>query len=408
MNHFIRLIQRYTTGEGNTERRVMDLSLSDGILWSIYSSMTSSYIVPLTIFLLGSRDPAGLIVGLPLLVVPLSQYFAYHRSKESKDLRKTTLLITLVDRFLWLPIVIMLFVKISFIYDVVFIILFLSTRTFFASFSGTTWTLWVPFLISPGKRNRYFSIRNFYMKIFSVIGYFIGIVIFAANLEEKMQYTILIVIALAFSTASLLIMRSIPSSSVIEEKKVNRSWSRPFIVFLIGISLFTLTTSGLGTYFQYYLIDRNYLALPITYYSVLMILTSFSFIISQIFWGRIANLIGNSKSLVIAGFLFFSVPLILLFYHSLLSAIFASMIIGIASSNASLNIFNEMLFRASEEKVKSVSSYNTVQALSQGGGPIIGNAILIASHYDIYVLFLSFLLLSLLSTALLITYTSRY
>ena len=409
MQELISKIIRFTRGEGNVEKKVMDLSMSDGVLWSVYSSITSSYLVPLTIFILGSRDPAGLIVGFPLFIVPVAQYFAYHKSRVTSDLRRTTLFITFLDRILWLPLILLLFLNIPFVYDVIFIITFLSARTFFASFSGTTWTLWVPFLISESKRNEYFSKRNFYMKIFSLIGFLIGIGIFSLNIHEKIQYTVLIVISLIFSTASLLVMRNIPSSNLINERYSGKSgWNRSFLLFLAGIGLFGLIYSGLITYFQYYLIDKNYLGMPVAYYSILMIIISLSFILSQIFWGRLANNIGNSKSLLIAGILLFCIPLLLIIYHSFISAVAASILFGMVISNSSLNIFNEMLRRASNEKVKSVSSYNTLQSLSQGSGPIIGNFILLNSHYDIFTLFTWFLVLSLLSILILLIYTLRY
>ena len=409
MQELISKIIRFTRGEGNVEKKVMDLSMSDGVLWSVYSSITSSYLVPLTIFILGSRDPAGLIVGFPLFIVPVAQYFAYHKSRVTSDLRRTTLFITFLDRILWLPLILLLFLNIPFVYDVIFIITFLSARTFFASFSGTTWTLWVPFLISESKRNEYFSKRNFYMKIFSLIGFLIGIGIFSLNIHEKIQYTVLIVISLIFSTASLLVMRNIPSSNLINERYSGKSgWNRSFLLFLAGIGLFGLIYSGLITYFQYYLIDKNYLGMPVAYYSILMIIISLSFILSQIFWGRLANIIGNSKSMLIAGILLFCIPLLLIIYHSFISAVAASILFGMVISNSSLNIFNEMLRRASNEKVKSVSSYNTLQSLSQGSGPIIGNVILLNSHYDIFTLFTWFLVLSLLSILILLIYTLRY
>lgn len=271
-----RILRRYVKGEGIEEKRVKDLSLSDGILWSVYSSAMSSYLVPLTFFILKSKDPAGIIIGVPFLVVPIAQFFAYHHSKVASDLRRTTLIMTLLDRVLWLPLVLLLFIRIPFIDDVVYIILFLSLRTFFASFSGTTWTLWVPFLVPIGERNQYFSIRNFYMKIFSLVGLLIGIGIFSVSLGERLQFTFLILISLLFSTASLLIMRKIPSSNLTNESTMTKDSRNKHFVLLLGcVGLFVLSYSGLFTYFQLYLVDKNYMHVPLTFYSALMILVSF-------------------------------------------------------------------------------------------------------------------------------------
>jgi MFS family permease len=404
-----RILRRYVKGEGIEEKRVKDLSLSDGILWSVYSSATSSYLVPLTFFILKSKDPAGIIIGVPFLVVPIAQFFAYHHSKVASDLRRTTLIMTLLDRVLWLPLVLLLFIRIPFIDDVVYIILFLSLRTFFASFSGTTWTLWVPFLVPIGERNQYFSIRNFYMKIFSLVGLLIGIGIFSVSLGERLQFTFLILISLLFSTASLLIMRNIPSSNLRNESTMTKDSRNKHFVFLLGsVGLFVLSYSGLLTYFQLYLVDKNYMHVPMTFYSALMILISFSFIISQIYLGKLANIIGNSRSLIIGGVLLLAVPLLLVFSRSIQAAIAESILFGVVQSISSLNIFNEMLLRASDRKVKSVSSFNTVQSLALGSGPVLGNIIIIFSRIDIYSLFAAFFFLSLLSLLLFVIYTLRY
>ncbi len=403
------LLRRFTRGDGSAERKVMDLSLSDGVLWSVYSSITSYYLVPITIFILGVKDPVGLIVGIPFLIVPLAQLFAYKKAKKTNDLRKTTLLITLMDRILWLPLVFFIFIRISFYIDVLSIILILSIRTFFASFSGTTWTLWVPFLISPEKRNRYFSLRNSYMKVFSLIGLFIGTAIFATNMGKMNQYALLIIISLIFSSASLLIMRNIPTSNLINESAGSRgSLDKKFILFLSSIGLFILVSSGFVTYFQYFLIDTRFLHLSLTLYSWIMIIISISYIVSQIFWGRIANIIGNAISLTIGMGLFVLLIVLLVFFNSIISVFASAIILGIVQSNTSLNIFNEMLKRASAKKVKSVSSYNTIQSLAQGGGPIIGNALMIVFTFNIHYLFISFVVLAFISLILFIIYTSRY
>ena len=136
--------------------------------------------------------------------------------------------------------------------------------------------MWVPFLVPIGERNQYFSIRNFYMKIFSLVGLLIGIGIFSVSLGERLQFTFLILISLLFSTASLLIMRKIPSSNLTNESTMTKDSRNKHFVLLLGcVGLFVLSYSGLFTYFQLYLVDKNYMHVPLTFYSALMILVSF-------------------------------------------------------------------------------------------------------------------------------------
>jgi MFS family permease len=129
---------------------------------------------------------------------------------------------------------------------------------------------------------------------------------------------------------------------------------------------------------------------------------------SQIYLGKLANIIGNSRSMLIGGVLLLAVPLLLVFSHSIQATIAVSILFGVVQSISSLNIFNEMLLRASDRKVKLVSSFNTVQSFALGSGPVLGNIILIFSRIDIYSLFAAFFFLSLLSLLLFVIYTWRY
>ena len=69
--YFRRGYRKWFLGSGTDEEKTMDLSISDGVFWTIYSNMTSPYIVAFSILVIGPTAPVGYIIGIPYLVVPL-------------------------------------------------------------------------------------------------------------------------------------------------------------------------------------------------------------------------------------------------------------------------------------------------------------------------------------------------
>lgn len=115
----------------------MNLSITDGIFWTVYSNMTSPYLVAFSLLIIGPAAPVGYIIGVPYLIVPLAQYIAVKISRKSQDLRDLTIRITFFDRIVWIAIAFLAFLK-GFLLLSLLLIILLSFRTFFSSFSGTT------------------------------------------------------------------------------------------------------------------------------------------------------------------------------------------------------------------------------------------------------------------------------
>ena len=131
--YFKRGYRKWFLGSGTDEEKTMDLSISDGVFWTIYSNMTSPYIVAFSILVIGPTAPVGYIIGIPYLVVPLAQYFAVKLSRRTVDLRSLTIKITIFDRGVWILIALLVFLRGYLLLSFLMIVL-LSVRVFFSSF----------------------------------------------------------------------------------------------------------------------------------------------------------------------------------------------------------------------------------------------------------------------------------
>ena len=106
----LRTIGSYFSVSGDIVDSTEKLSITDGAFWAIYTSMTTPFLVPLIIVILGNNAPVGYMVGLPVLLVPLAQILSQKASRRASDLKTLTIAITFFDRLLWVPIIFMVFV----------------------------------------------------------------------------------------------------------------------------------------------------------------------------------------------------------------------------------------------------------------------------------------------------------
>lgn len=384
-----RKILPYIRGSSDVVKTTENLSITDGAFWAIYSSMTTPFLVPLVIIVLGSNAPIGYVVGIPVLLVPLAQYLSQKASRTARDLKALTILITLFDRLLWIPIILMVFVH-GYFDKIFLLVILLSLRTFFASFSGTTWTLWVPTVVPPEDRALYFSRRGFIMKIFSLVGYVLALGIFLRIPDEITALLIVFTTgSLLFSSLSLYFMGRIPSFSLSSDDR--KPGTQPGSRFMRYLAFTVIWSTGYGMvlpYLQLYVISGNFLAQSETFYTILFIAISLASISSQLFWGRFSGKYGNTVSILLTGVMSTLATGVFLFTMNPLTIFLPAILYGSAQSGITLAMFNEMVARSINSRIKAVSAYNLGQSLSAAFGPILANFLFDLSDFNIRTVFL--------------------
>jgi len=381
-------LRRFLRGQGTTEQRVMDLSIGDGALWSIYSSITSPYIVPLAILMIGSSAPVGFITGIPVIAVPFSQIAAYRLLRRMDDLKAITIITTFLDRIPWIIIAILIFIHTR--YFLYLLLGLLLMRSFFASFSGTTWTLWIPGMISEKNRDGYFSTRNMVMKAFGIVGYLIAIAIFISVDGYRFDYFLMFVISFIFSSLSISIMRFIPSAKVRDVYSTSSTGSTEleFILAVLVLSIVGFAYYFSQPYITLYLLGRPYLNLGSTVYTAVLIASGILYILSQKLGKIMSMRTGYLVTILITAA---SLAVLFLILYSMRGPFYVMAIVILMSipfSVYSLASFNMMVSRSSgENRVKRTAYYTLSNSVALSAGPIVGN---IAYDYvnDVHTMFL--------------------
>lgn len=352
----------------------MNLSITDGIFWTVYSNMTSPYLVAFSLLIIGPAAPVGYIIGVPYLIVPLAQYIAVKISRKSPDLRDLTIRITFFDRIVWIAIAFLAFLK-GFLLLSLLLIILLSFRTFFSSFSGTTWTSWVPGAIGSKKRNLYFSRRNFYLRFFSLVGYGISSFIFFLLGDTKEAYMTLFLGSIIFSTVSLLVMRNIPRFTPEKEEGNVAEAAKKMLPYLLFTLLTGIGLSAFSPYLQLYILSSDFLHLSPVVYTLVITVIAISAMSSQIYWGKIIERIGNIRAILISGILLSTVPILTIFAGSLVLIFPEVILLGLMQSGFTLAAFNELISKSEKRRISGISVYSVVQSLSVALGPILANLI---------------------------------
>jgi len=406
-SHFFSTLKSYLIPSSDPVSTTANLSISDGAFWAIYSSMTSTFLVPLIIFMLGSDAPIGYLLGFPVLLVPLAQFLSQRISRKISDLKKLTITITVFDRTLWIPIIFLLFIH-GYTLRISLFMVLLSLRMFFASFSGTTWTLWVPTVIPENKRTTYFSKRNFVMMMFSLVGYLFALGIFLRISVEIIAFLAVFLIgSVIFSSLSLIVMSRIPSFSLQPEERARTvRVSSSFLSYILFSIFWFFGFSMVLPYFQLYIISPSFLGFDNAFYTAIFIVISLTAIIFQLIWGRIATIYGNRNTILLSGIIFIFSPLALFLLHSPGLIFLPAILYGIGQSGAALSIFNEMISRSAGSRIKSVSYYNLAQALSAAAGPAFANFIFDATFFRIISVF-TIAIVSILVSLLILSISNK-
>ena len=388
----------------------MNLSMIDGGLWAVYSTLASSYLIPLTIIIFGRNDPVGLIVGVPLLLVPLAQFAAYKILKNDVSLKKITVLSTWLDRLLWLPLLLFLYIHLGYMGTLFLFVMILSFRTFFASFSGTTWTLWVPFMIRDELRNTYFSLRNSILRIASLLGYFISLALFSMSINIRFQYTVIYILAFLFSAASLFFLNKVPdfyhrsTSDINKDRKISNKGAS--VVFYSILALLSLATSSSYSYYQFTLVSPGYFDLTGVQYTFILIAVSVAFVLSQMIFGRYSKNGEESRILLFSSLVYISALVCILsglYYSYLISGI----LFGIGQSGFSISLFLMVIRRNWQVRSVGISLYNLIGSISQGIGLLLSN-FLVSRYLSVFPVFDFSILLMIAEFILAIIYTLKY
>ena len=308
-------------------RTSLKASTCDGIFAAIFSSITSGVLLSNLLLQLGATPTQiGMLSSVPMVVNLLQPVGAYI-SGLSNSRYWYGFWVYGIARSLWLilAIAIAFFQKNYNLVQLTLLVVFASNL--FGAFGSASWLSWMTKLVPEKLRGRYFGIRNSAANLVALIGIpLISLSISAWPGGMLQGYSLLLflgVIAGFISLSCQFFMADVnPKAEIItlaeplEEKKDNQSLitnfqsliSNNFFRFLLYFGFWAFAINISNPFFNLYLLDN--LNINVTWVTVYNSLSAGANLLMLVFWGRLADKIGNRPLLILLGIVAALIPLL--------------------------------------------------------------------------------------------------
>ncbi len=303
-------------------RTSLKASTIDGVFAAIFTSITGG--VLLTNFLLqvgASPVEIGMLSSIPMLLNVLQPLGAYLGDRTSSR-HYYCLWIFAIARLLWLILVVeigwiswsggSLHQLVSWTLGMVLVTHILE------SLGGSAWLSWMAVLVPHRLRGRYFGFRNSAASLTNLVGVpLLGFAVSAWPSGTIGGYAVVLFLAVVAGIISLgcqFFMKDVNpqlTAKKVETEQTNFSllgkFSPNFLMFLLYFGVWTFAVNLSSPFFNLYLLDNLHLDL---YWATLYgSLTAAANLIMLIWWGKIADKIGNRPLLLLVGILAGVTPL---------------------------------------------------------------------------------------------------
>jgi MFS family permease len=311
-------------------RTSLKASTCDGIFAAIFSSITSGVLLSNLLLQLGASPvQIGMLSSVPM-VVNLLQPIGAYISGFSTSRYWYGFWIYGIARSLWLILAIAIaFPKFSSnnhynLVQLTLVVVFASN--FLGAFGTASWFSWMAKLVPEKLRGRYFGIRNSAASLVTLIGVpLISLIISAWPGGMLQGYSLLLFLGVLAGVISLccqFFMTDVnPKAELIVAKesfqeKDNQSLitsfkslvSHNFFRFLLYFGFWAFAVNVGNPFFNLYLLDN--LDINVTWVTVYSSLSAGANLLMLVFWGKLADKIGNRPLLILVGVVVALMPLL--------------------------------------------------------------------------------------------------
>jgi len=351
-------------------------SILDGVTDSAKSGITDNFKIPFALALGATNEMIGLITALPDFFGLITQFFTKNLINRYKSKKFVCNFNALVARIFWIP---MMFIPFIFPNGIWLLLMLLCLQRMFDQVSITAWSSWMCDLVPKNVRGTFFGERNTISNAAAFIttllaGWILGI------MDNFYGFLIIFGISFVFSMMSnhyLNKMIDVPSK---ERAKSTFSWKH----FIYGIrhhsnySNFVLFKTMMAFavsiaspfWIVYVLKDLN---IGYDWYAISIAVYVVADMISQKYWGPMADRFGDKKIMFVCAMLLPFTALIMLFIKDvptlMIERIFSAFVyagFNIASFNYLLNVSPE------EDSSTFIANYRFIAGMGGVAGPIVG------------------------------------
>ncbi len=320
-------------------RKSLEASTADGIFAAIYSNVTAGVLLTNFAMDLGaSATQIGLLASIPL-VANLLQPLGAYLSEQCTSRHWYCLGIYIPSRLVWVLLLLGLgllhwdYIEPQTLIVGTLTIALLSSAT--GALGSAAWLSWMAVLVPKRLRGRYFGLRNSAANLTNLVSVpLMGMAISQWPSGPVDGFGILLVLAIAFGLLSLAFQNlmadinpklqqtlsepqiGLPSAeSEVDGESATENTSKAekfkFWILLLYFGGWMFAFSLSAPFFNLYMLDN--LNLPITLVTFYTSLMAGANLLMFMFWGRLADRIGNRTVLAIAGIILAVTPFLWLF-----------------------------------------------------------------------------------------------
>jgi MFS family permease len=359
-------------------RRALRNSTIDGTASSVTATITGNYITPFALSLGADAGAIGLLNSIPKLAGTIVQPFVGRFIKFMGGRKPTCNTMTLIGRLLLIPIALIPFFFTT--NPVWWLIGLLSLSQLASNIAVTAWASWIGDLVPQNIMGRFFGRRN---SIGGMAAFLttLGAGVLLTRLNGTFGFTTIFLLAVVAGLISNFYLRRIPEpafhdghqmSSPISEFRSELRKNHNFKRFIFYISSFYLATYIASPFFAVSMLkDFN---IGYEAYAMVIAFNMLAAIISQPYWGRLADRFGDRAVLAVCAVFATLVPGLWLFVQEPVGMMFVYMFSGFAWAGFDLATFNYLL-GATSHKPSYIANYSMLTGLAIVAGPLIGGAL---------------------------------
>jgi MFS family permease len=320
-------------------RKSLEASTADGIFAAIYSNVTAGVLLTNFAMDLGaSATQIGLLASIPL-VANLLQPLGAYLSEQCTSRHWYCLGVYIPSRLVWVLLLLLLgllhwdYIEPQTLIVGTLAIALLSSGT--GALGSAAWLSWMAALVPKRLRGRYFGLRNSAANLTNLVSVpLMGMAISQWPSGPVDGFGILLVVAIAFGLVSLAFQNlmvdinpklqqtlsepqiGLPSAETEVDgesatENISKAEKFKFWILLLYFGGWMFAFSLSAPFFNLYMLDN--LNLPITLVTFYTSLMAGANLLMFMFWGRLADRIGNRTVLAIAGIILAVTPFLWLF-----------------------------------------------------------------------------------------------
>lgn len=357
-------------------------SLADGTLSSVQSTVTGTYAIPFALQVGASAGEIGILTAVPKLLGTIIQPWVGRTIVRFGGRKRTSILMSLVSRLMWLPILLLPFVFGPILPDgnwlMAALIILVSLSQLASSISVTTWSSWIGDFVPERIRGRFFGKRGAMASIAGLLATIAGGALLG-YVPGVSGFALLFMVAILAGVFATFYSSKVPAPLVhdncagpmLKEFRTEFKQDRDFARFTLFIALNSFAVYMASPFFAVSMLDDFNIGLPM--YAVVTSVSVLATLLSQPYWGKFADRFGDRTTVAICSVLIALVPGLWMLVRGPMDMMLVYIESGFAWAGFDLAVFNYLLDSTPENKRSSyIANYTTFVGLATFLGPLAG------------------------------------